>query len=173
MPLGSVPVVIVSAAGLMVMLTVPVAVPAGLAESVAFTVSVEVPAVVGMPVTAQFAPIDRPAGSVPDVMVQVYGDVPPLTPTVAEYAVPTVPFGRLPVVMVTEVVPDATVIVNALVPVALFASFAWAVKVNVPLAVGVPLMVPLLASVSPAGNAPEATLNVYGPVPPLAVRAVV
>lgn len=48
-------------------------------------------------------------------------------------------------------------------------STAYAVKVATPLAVGVPLMTPLLDSVSPAGKALALIEKVYGPVPPLAV----
>ena len=48
------------------------------------------------------------------------------------------------------------------------------VKFEVPVAVGVPEMTPVLgASVSPAGSVPLATNQVYGGVPPLAARVVV
>lgn len=47
-------------------------------------------------------------------------------------------------------------------------SFTVAVMLNVPLAVGVPEIVPLLASVSPAGSAPEVIDHAYGAVPPAA-----
>jgi hypothetical protein len=46
------------------------------------TVTVELPAVVGVPLTVHPLMLS-PAGSVPDVMLQLYGDVPPLTPMVA------------------------------------------------------------------------------------------
>jgi hypothetical protein len=72
-----VPAVIVIVSG-------PVTLWVGLLESVAFTVTVTVPGAVGVPLTRQAAPRARPAGSVPDVMVQEYGDVPPVTPIVAE-----------------------------------------------------------------------------------------
>ena len=45
-------------------------------------------------------------------------------------------------------------------------------KLDVPAAVGLPLIAPLPAlSVSPAGSAPWLMLNVYGGTPPLAVSA--
>jgi hypothetical protein len=45
------------------------------------------------------------------------------------------------------------------------------VKVDIPLAVGVPEIVPVVeASVSPAGRLPEVTDHVYCGVPPLACR---
>jgi hypothetical protein len=50
-------------------------------------------------------------------------------------------------------------------------SFAWMVKLAVPETAGVPLIAPVRASESPEGNCPDATLHVYGAVPPLAVRA--
>ena len=54
----------------------------GDSESTTFTVTVELPAVVGVPLTVH--PVsERPAGKVPDVIAQLYGEVPPLTPMVA------------------------------------------------------------------------------------------
>jgi hypothetical protein len=44
-------------------------------------------------------------------------------------------------------------------------------KLNEPDLVGVPLMTPLAARLSPAGNCPEAKLQLYGAVPPDALRA--
>src|SRR3954452_5548021 len=48
-------------------------------------------------------------------------------------------------------------------------SVAVMVKLNRPVAVGVPLIAPPLASDKPPGRAPDVTANVYGPVPPDAV----
>jgi hypothetical protein len=101
-PPGRVVVVMESGvtAGAMVTEKVAEAVPAvGVAESVTVTMTDdEVPAVVGVPV---MAPVDesmlRPAGN--PVADQVYGVVPPVAATVAEYAVPTVPPGSVVVVM--------------------------------------------------------------------------
>jgi hypothetical protein len=70
-----------AAAGLIVRLTGPVTVSCDVLESVAFTVRWTVPATVGVPLTRQ--PVSfRPVGSVPLVMMQEYGAVPPLTPMV-------------------------------------------------------------------------------------------
>jgi hypothetical protein len=85
-------------AGTIVSATGPVFVATGLLESVAVTVSVDVAAVVGVPLTAQPAAVN-PAGS--PVIVQVYGAVPPVTPTVLMYRLPTVPFGSVPSVRLT------------------------------------------------------------------------
>jgi len=55
-------------------------------------------------------------------------------------------------------------------PVQPFWSVAVTVKVNVPVAVGVPEIRPLLViGDSPVGSDPAVMVNVYGPVPPLAV----
>lgn len=51
-------------------------------------------------------------------------------------------------------------------------SVTLTVMPNEPDAVGVPEMVPLVDKVRPAGKAPEATLQLYGVVPPLAPSAV-
>lgn len=167
-PPGSVPVVIVSAAGAIVMLTVPIADCAGLPESVTFTVTVEVPAVVGVPVTAQFVPRVRPAGSVPAVIEQLYGEVPPLAPIVAEYGVPTVPPGSVPVVMVTAAGAMVMLTVPVAVPAGLAESVTFTVSVEVPAVVGVPVTPQLAPSVRPAGSVPAVIEQLYGEVPPLA-----
>ena len=58
------------------------------------------PAVVGIPLTIPLCgSMLRPGGSV--VELQVYGDTPPVADTPAEYANPTVPFGRDAVVIET------------------------------------------------------------------------
>lgn len=48
-----------------VMLTGPVAVSTGLLESVALTVRFTIPATVGVPLTRQLLPRERPAGKMP------------------------------------------------------------------------------------------------------------
>lgn len=51
-------------------------------------------------------------------------------------------------------------------------STTCAVKLNVPAAVGVPVMAPVFGfSVRPSGNTPAEIANVYGGNPPLADRA--
>jgi hypothetical protein len=72
----------VSAAGLITIVSGPEVFCEGDSESVTFTVTVEFPAMVGVPLTAH--PVrDSPAGRVPDVITQLYGDEPPMTPMVA------------------------------------------------------------------------------------------
>jgi len=72
----------VRAAGLITIVSGPDVVCEGDSESVTFTVTVELPAVVGVPLTEH--PVNEsPAGSVPDVIAQLYGEVPPLTPMLA------------------------------------------------------------------------------------------
>ena len=89
--------------------------------------------------------------------------MPPLAAKVVEYAVPTVPDGTVLVVILTGVTAAATVRLNdfvAVCAVGVVESVTFAVKLNVPDAVGVPEIVPVAAvSVSPPGNAPELMLQ--------------
>ena len=72
--------------------------------------------------------------------------------------------GGGPITMLQFAVP-----VPAAVPVE---STTWAVKLNVPDVVGVPVIAPVDAfSVRPAGNEPLVMENVYGGVPPDATSA--
>lgn len=78
------PVASTSGAGAIVSVTVPEPVWAGFELSVALTVTVAVPAAVGVPLTTQLAESESPAGKEPDTMAQEYGEIPPVTPMVAE-----------------------------------------------------------------------------------------
>jgi hypothetical protein len=49
-------------------------------------------------------------------------------------------------------------------------SLTLMLNVDFPLAVGVPLILPAVESVRPAGSEPEARLQVYGVVPPVAAK---
>jgi len=166
-PSGSVPFVSVIARGRIVIVSGPVVLCGVALESVAFTDTVIVPAVVGVPLTTQPAPSMRPDGSVPDAIVQVYGDVPPLTPIVAEYGEPTVPFGKVPTVNVTAV--PVIVIVSDPVTLCgvLLESVAFTITVTVPAVVGVPLTEQFAPSESPAGKVPDVIAQEYGEVPPV------
>jgi hypothetical protein len=63
------------------------------------------------------------------------------------------------------------VILRALVAVWELLSATCTVKLLVPVALAVPEITPVLcASESPAGRAPEATVQVYGVTPPLAAN---
>jgi hypothetical protein len=156
-PSGNVAVVIVGATAVaIVMDNCLVSLPAAL---VAFTVKVDVPAVVGVPVIAPVAARLRSAGKVPLSMFHVMGAV-PVAVSVWLYSVPTTPFGNDVVVIATA----AIVMENSLVsfPAALV---AFKVKVDVPAAVGVPVIAPSAARLKPAGNAPPARLHVTGVSP--------
>ena len=79
----------------------------GAVESVTFAVKLNDPAVVGVPEIVPVAVASvRPAGSVPELMLQLYGVVPPLACNVVVYAVPTVLPGSAAVVSVSELVGD-------------------------------------------------------------------
>jgi hypothetical protein len=52
-------------------------------------------------------------------------------------------------------------------------SFTWTVKFEVPFAVGIPAISPVLGEMlSPAGSVPAVMLHVYGVDPPAATREV-
>ena len=149
-------------------------VPGLFAASFTCTVSDTVPAVVGVP---EITPVDAtrlsPAGNVPALTLQVYGEVPPLACSVVEYAVPVVPPGSDVVVTVGGCTIVATTILNACVPILFAASFSCTVNDAVPAVVGVPVICPVeLFSERPAGKKPKVTDHVYGVVPPLASRVV-
>jgi hypothetical protein len=81
MPFGSV-FVRFKALGAITIVSLALMLCAGVLESVTFTVTVELPAVVGVPLTEQPVRL-RPAGSVPAVIEQAYGEVPPAASIVA------------------------------------------------------------------------------------------
>ena len=146
----------------------PVTLCCGLEASVTFTVRFEIPAIVGVPLTVQpFGASVSPAGSIPPVIVQTYGAVPPATPITWLYGVPTTPFGKLETVSPRD--PEET-IVRLTGPLTLSCGFelsvTWIVMFDVPAVVGVPLTVqPFI--VRPAGSVPTVTVQVYGAVPPV------
>jgi len=67
--------------------------------SVTLAVKEYVPAVAGVPWITPVLPRLRPPGKVPPLTLQVYGVLPPVAVSVAEYAVPTVPAVKLEVVI--------------------------------------------------------------------------
>jgi hypothetical protein len=141
-----------------VMLSGPLVVSTGLPESVAFTVTVDVPAVVGVPLTTQ--PLsDNPAGSVPAVTAQAYGEVPPATPMVAVYGTPTVAPGSVAKVSVRAAGETVITTGPEFVAGGFPESVTVTVTVDVPGAVGVPVITQP-DRVKPTGNVPEAMLQV-------------
>jgi hypothetical protein len=137
----------------------------GVVESVTVKVKLNVPAVVGVP---EMVPVElsmvSPGGSDPLAIDQLYGGVPPVTATVAEYGTPTVPLGREVVVMSPLEPPAETTIERSAVAVravGVVESVTVTVKSEVPAAVGVPEMAPLEASrLSPAESDPVVTVQV-------------
>jgi hypothetical protein len=126
-----------------------------------------VPAAVGVPVIAPVEAFSvRPAGSVPTT-VNVYGEAPPLT--VMAGLLNGTPTSPVPTAEQVTVGGDTIVngqVVEARTP---LASETW--TVNVPAAVGVPVMAPFDGfSVRPIGSVPT-TVYVYGATPPLTVIA--
>jgi S1-C subfamily serine protease len=82
---------------------------------------------------------------------------------------PTVPFGSAFVKVSGELI----VMETAAVAMALRLSFTWTVKFEVPFAVGIPEISPVLGEMlRPAGSVPAETLHVYGVDPPAATSEV-
>ena len=159
-PLGSAPVLMASATGLMVRLTGPVMVSTGLEVSVTFTVRLTVPATVGVPLTRQLAPRVRPVGRAPEVMVHEYGEVPPVTPMVELYGVPTVPAGSAPVLILSPAGLMISETGPVVVSTGLLLSVAFTVRLTIPAAVGVPDTTHPAPRDKPAGRVPEVTVQV-------------
>ena len=145
-------------------------VPVLFAASFTCTVNDTVPAVVGVP---EITPVDatrlNPAGNVPALTLQLYGEVPPLACSVVEYAVPVVPPGS-DVVVTVGGCAAATSILRFAVALAKLESFTRTVKAEVPASVGVPEITPESEMVVPAGKLPFVSDQVYGPVPPVAAK---
>jgi hypothetical protein len=131
---------------------------------VTVTETVEVPAAVGVPVIPPLLLIDNPAGN--PVAVHVYGDTPPMAPTEAVYAVPTVPDGREVVVIFNAGALTTRVNEAVAVSAGVELSVTFRETLAVPAAVGVPVIVEPL-TLNPAGR--PVALKMYGAVPPLAV----
>jgi hypothetical protein len=83
-----------------------------------------------------------------------------------------VPDGSVEVVIVGGVGAASMMICSGFVSERLFASVTFAVKLDVPAVVGVPVITPALDSVNPAGKVPTLTDHVSGAVPPLAASVV-
>jgi hypothetical protein len=147
---------------------------AGLPASVTVKVSgVALADAVGVPLRTPVEALNvRPAGRAPDASVQLYGAVPPVAARVALYVVPTTPFASDVVVIASvtgEMVRDR---VTDLVCAGLLESVAVKVSaVALTAVVGVPLRTPLAAfMVRPAGRVPAVKDQLYGVVPPIAVK---
>ena len=86
----------------MVTLKVLLATCWGLPASLTWAVKVKVPALAGVPLIAPLAALSaKPPGRDPLAIAQVYGVVPPVAESVAEYATLTVPVG-MEVVLITS-----------------------------------------------------------------------
>lgn len=162
-------VVLTASAGFTVMLKVPVAV--AFVESFTCAVKFAVPlGPVGVPLIAPVLAFSvSPAGKLPTVMLQVYGGNPPLAPKVVPgYTSFTAPVGSVAAVTVSG--PFTIVMLSACVALCagLLESTTFTVKLNTPVAVGLPLIAPVEAFCNkPVGNAPAEMLHVNGPCPPL------
>ena len=129
----------------------------GLALSVTFTVKLEEPAVVGVPEITPPELIVRPAGRLPELVVQLYGVAPPVAAKDWLYATPTCPPGNELVVIAS---PELTVIDRDWVAVWLALSDTFTTKPEAPAVVGVPEITPPELIDSPAGRLPEFNVQV-------------
>ena len=111
---------------------------------------------VGVPVISPVAEFKlRPVGSEPAEIVQAKGEVPSLTVKTWSYGVPRLPFGSEAVEMANVRAAASIEMLSAVVADAggVAESVTFIVKLEVPAAVGVPVMAPVLASkASPAGR---------------------
>jgi hypothetical protein len=133
----------------------------GSAESVTVGKNVVTPAVVGVPLISPDEVFSSsPGGKVPGGTLHVSGGTPPEEAIEDAYAVPVKPLAIVVEVIesggggliVTVKTGEATV--KGGVP----KSVALIVKLDVPVPLGVPIIVPTLFRVSPAGNLPVPTL---------------
>ena len=107
----------------------------------------------------------NPVGRAPAEIDQTNGVVPPLVAGVCEYAAPTVALASD--VVVIDGNADTT-IDSAFVSNAPTLSSIRTVKLEVPVAVGVPMIAPVLVlRVNPAGRDPDEVDHVLGAVPPV------
>ena len=121
--------------------------------SAALTVKLEVPVAVGVPVMAPALPRLNPVGREPEESDQVKPPVPPVAASVWLYAIFTVSAGKLEVVIATAAL---TTMESALLAVAEALSVTFAVKLDVPDAVGVPVIAPVdELRPSPVGRLPD------------------
>jgi hypothetical protein len=133
-----------------------------LTESVTFAVKSNAPAVVGVPEIAPLPDSVNPEGSDPLATDHVKGGVPAVAARVWLYAVPAVPVGNDPVVMLGGIGAGLMVMRSARESDSAVASVTRTVKSYGPAVVGVPEMAPLEASVSPGGNDPLVTAHTNG-----------
>jgi hypothetical protein len=141
-----------------------VAVPPPL--SVNLTVNAAVPGAEAVPLmTPVAAARPKPAGKLPTDIDHVTGGTAPDAARVAEYGVPAMEPGNVAVVITGL---ELTLIDRACTSDWPCESCALTVNEAVPALAGLPPMLPPLVSVSPEGNAPIDTDQVYGDFPPVA-----
>ena len=136
--------------------------------SVTSRVKFQVPITSGVPeITPVVGSRVKPGGSEPSASDQVNVPVPPDAVMPAENGVPTAEPGSRgpPIVGAAATVTDSDWVATAPAP-----SVTWSVKVDVPAAVGVPVISPVEGSTArPAGRVPPVTDHVGLPVPPVTV----
>lgn len=129
----------------------------GLPLSVTVAVNAKVPLAVGVPEMVPVVDVSiSPEGRLPDVIDHEYGAAPPIACNVCEYAAPAVAGISAGVAMDSGVLATVMETGADIVCAGLLLSLTAAVKVITQLAVGVPEIMPVGASVSPTGRLPDA-----------------
>src|SRR5258708_3715599 len=102
-------------------------------------------------------------------MLHVYGPLPPAAVNACEYAASCCPItiGESVVIVSGKSETDSA---NPLVAAKPPLSVTWAMKLNVPELVAAPLTIPAPFNMMPPGNEPPVSVQVYGAVPPAAVK---
>jgi hypothetical protein len=121
-------------------------------------VNVAVPTTLGTP---EIVPVEElivsPVGRLPELIDHLYGAMPPLTCSVWLYALPTGTEGSVVAAIFNMAAATAMVIETEVAWAGLLLSFTTAVKVAVPLTLGMPEIVPVEElSARPVGRLPEA-----------------
>jgi hypothetical protein len=133
--------------------------------SVTLTVKLEDPPAVGVPLITPPALSVKPPGNEPVEIVHVFPPLPPVAVSVWEYAVPKVPPGSDPVVIASGAGLIVTTYACESVEPSL--SVIFTLKLKLPAAVGVPLIVPCAASIfNPSGSEPALIVKTNGCFPP-------
>jgi hypothetical protein len=109
-----------------------------------------------VPLIGPLADKVSPAGRDPEATDHEYPPAPPVAASVWLYAAPNAPFGS-DAVVIAKGGSGATVRVRAMSAVFCELSLTWTVKSAGAAAVGVPLIVPPAAKLSPAGRNPKVT----------------
>src|SRR5271165_4368389 len=147
-----------------------VAVAGVVCESATCTVKLAVPVAVGVPEISPEVERVSPTGRLPETTDQVYGGTPPEAASEALYGTLTEPEVNEDVVIDRALLTTMDLLAMSTAAVGVCESVTWTLKLEVPNAVGVPLITPAALMLSPGGSVPDASDQVKGCRPPVAVK---